>query len=62
MGKRTGVITDHEGLAQLTLQELDKEIRRCKLRLKIAPTSQLRKAFESRIHWLERYRQRHHES
>lgn len=60
MGKRSGVIDHEEGLAKLSLVELDAEIDRCRTRLKIAPTSQLRKSFESRIHWLEQYRAKHH--
>jgi hypothetical protein len=36
-------------LAKLSLVELDAEIDRCRTRLKIAPTSQLRKSFESRF-------------
>jgi len=60
MGKRSGVIDHEEGLAKLSQAELDAEIERCRTRLKIAPTRQLRKSFESRIHWLERYRTQHH--
>jgi hypothetical protein len=62
MGKRSGVIDHEDGLAKLTLAELDAEIRRCKLRLQFARSQQLRKAFEKRVHWLERFRQEHHES
>jgi hypothetical protein len=61
MGKRSGVIEHEEELATLTLAELDAEIRRCKLRLKFATSRQLRKAFEKRVHWLERFREKHHE-
>ena len=60
MGQRSGVIDHEEGLAKLSLAELDAEIERCRMRLKIAPTSQHRKSFESRIHWLERFRFNHH--
>jgi hypothetical protein len=60
MGKRSGVIEHEEGLAELSLAELDDEIARCRMRLKIAPNSQQRKAFERRIHWLERFRAKHH--
>jgi hypothetical protein len=60
MGKRSGVIDGEEDLAKLSLAELDSEIDRCRMRLKLAPTSQLRKSFESRIHWLERFRVKHH--
>jgi hypothetical protein len=59
MGKRSGVIDDEEDLAKLSLAELDSEIDRW-MRLKLASTSQLRKSFESRIHWLERFRAKHH--
>jgi hypothetical protein len=60
MGKRSGVIDGEEDLAKLSLAELDSEIDRCRMRLKLASTSQLRKSFESRIHWLERFRAKHH--
>jgi hypothetical protein len=60
MGKRSGVINHEEGLAKLSRAELDAEIERCRVRLKIAPTSQLRKSFEGRIHWLERFRANQH--
>lgn len=60
MGQRSGVIEHEEGLAKLSLAELDAEIERCRMRLKIAPTTLLRKSFESRIHWLERFRIKNH--
>ncbi|CAH0353621.1 hypothetical protein [Sphingobium sp. CECT 9361] len=60
MGKRSGVIDHEEGLAKLSLAELDNEIARCKTRLGIAPSTQQKKQFESRIHWLESFRQRYH--
>lgn len=59
MGKRSGVTDHEESLGKLGLVELDAEIDRCRTRLKITPTRQLRKSFESRIHWLERYRAKH---
>lgn len=59
MGKRSGVIDHEEDLAKLTLVELDAEIARCRMRLKISPNRQLQKSFESRIHWLERFRAKH---
>jgi hypothetical protein len=62
MGKRSGVIDHEDGLAKLTLAELDTEIARCRTRISLAPNSRLRKAFESRIHWLESFRERHHSS
>lgn len=60
MGKRSGIIDHEEDLAKLGLAELDAEIGRCQMRVKIAPSSQFRKSFESRIHWLERFRFNHH--
>jgi hypothetical protein len=59
MGKRSGIVEHDEGLARLTLAELDGEIARCQMRLKIAPTDQLRKAFKSRLRWLEKFRAEH---
>jgi hypothetical protein len=61
MGKRSGILDQEEDILKLSLCELDAEIRRCKGRLKIAPTSYLRKAFEKRIHKLTRIRTRHPE-
>ncbi|MBA4050556.1 MAG: hypothetical protein C0472_01475 [Erythrobacter sp.] len=61
MGKRSGVIDHEEGLARLTLAELDAEIARCEMMRKIATTARGRKSLESRIHWLERFRARHWE-
>ncbi len=60
MGKRSGVIDHEDGLAELSLAELDLEIARCRVRLGIAAGSRQRKQFESRIHWLEGFRTRHH--
>lgn len=61
MGKRSGIIDHEEGLAKLSLAELDAEIARCEIRRKIASSAQLRKRFESRIQWLQRFRARHGE-
>jgi hypothetical protein len=60
MGKRSGIIDHEEGLASLSLAELDREIARCRTRVEIAVNNRQRKQFESRIHWLESYRHRHH--
>lgn len=60
MGKRSGVIENEEGLARLSLAELDAEIARCKMRLRFTTSRQQQKAFESRIRWLERFRENHH--
>jgi len=58
MGKRSGVINHEEVLAKLSLADLDREILRCRVRLGIAANTRQRKQFESRIHWLESYRER----
>ena len=62
MGKRSGVIDLEDGLARLTLAELDAEIARCRMRLGIAPNRRAQKAWKSRIHWLSRFRAKHHEA
>jgi hypothetical protein len=59
MGKRSGVIDHEKGLERLSLAELDAEIARCRLRLSIASNRRQRKDFESRIHWLQRFRAKH---
>ena len=58
MRTRSGVTDDEESLAQLSVAALDKELARCKIRLKLASTSQLRKAFTSRIRKFERLKER----
>jgi len=61
MGKRSGVLDNEEDIMKLSLEELDEEISRCSIRLGIAPTSNLRKSFKKRIHWLTKLRTRHPE-
>jgi len=58
MGKRSGNIDHEDGLAELSLTDLEREISRCRVRLGIAANTRQRKQFESRIHWLESYRER----
>jgi len=58
MRTRSGVINDQDDLSRLSLEELSNEIVRCEMRLKIAPSRQLEKAFESRIRKLNRIRDR----
>jgi hypothetical protein len=58
MGRRSGIIDDEEGLARLSPAELDQEIVRGERRLRLAPNERLKKAFQARIHWLERFRER----
>lgn len=60
MGKRSGIIEHEKDLAKLSLVQLDEEIGRCRRRLAITPSDRQRKSFESRIHWLERFRTLHH--
>jgi hypothetical protein len=60
VGRRSGVVENEDDLVELSLVELDDEIARCKMRLKFAPGNPQRKAFEKRIHWLERFRDKHH--
>lgn len=50
VGKRSGIIDHEDGLAGLSLAELDREIARCRMRIGIAANSRQRKGFESRIH------------
>ncbi|MFC3711444.1 hypothetical protein ACFOMD_02610 [Sphingoaurantiacus capsulatus] len=61
MGKRTGVLEHEADVLKLTLAELDAEIARCEMRLRIARTAYLSKEFEKRIHWLQRIRFHHYE-
>jgi hypothetical protein len=58
MGKRSGVVEDEASLSAFSLEELDREIARCKVRLDLASSRELEKAFEKRIHKLERIRTR----
>lgn len=62
MGKRSGVLDHEKDLTKLSLAELDNEIARCKMRLRLAKTAYQRKAFESRVRWLVRFRERHHDT
>jgi hypothetical protein len=61
VGKRSGVIEDEDKLTKLSPQEIDEEISRCEMRLRLAPTSRLKKAFQSRIHWLKRFRRKNND-
>jgi hypothetical protein len=58
MGRRSGVVDDEEGLSAFSLKELDQEIARCKRRRDLAGGREVEKAFEKRIHMLERVRRR----
>ena len=57
MGRRSG-IPDHEhDLSNLTLDDLNAEIARVKLRLEHVPNTYLRKEFFRRLKWLEGHRE-----
>jgi hypothetical protein len=58
MGRRSGIVDDEKDLSALSLKELDREIARCKQRRGLAGGCELEKAFEKRIHMLERVRTR----
>ena len=58
MGRRSGVIQDEEDLSAFSLEELEREIARCKQRRDLAGSRVLEKAFEKRIHMLERVKRR----
>lgn len=58
MGRRSGVIDDEESLSTLGLKELDRKIAYYKLRLDLAGGRVLERAFEKRLHKLERIRRR----
>src|SRR5262249_7368928 len=58
MGRRSGVVKDEQDLGCFSLKELDKEIARCKQRRDLAGRREVEKAFEKRIHMLERVRTR----
>jgi hypothetical protein len=58
MGRRGGVVDDEENLTAFSLEELDREIARCKQRLDWAGSRVAEKAFEKRVHKLERIRRR----
>jgi hypothetical protein len=58
MGRRSGVIQGEEDLSAFSLKELDREIARCKQRRDLATARLVEKAFEKRIHMLERVRRR----
>jgi len=58
MGRRSGIVDHEEGLSTFSLKELDQEIARCKQRRDLASGRELEKAFEKRIHMLERVRKR----
>jgi hypothetical protein len=58
MRRRSGVLTHDEQLLKLSLGDMDKEIARCEMRRKIAPSALLRKAFERRLRQLRRIREK----
>jgi hypothetical protein len=53
MGKRSGVPHTDDELAKLSREELDAEVQRSRVRLKIAGSAKEAKRWHKRIHWLE---------
>ncbi|NYT40501.1 hypothetical protein HZY97_07020 [Sphingomonas sp. R-74633] len=53
MGKRSGVPHRDDELAALSLEELQAELARARLRLTIPTSAKMTKLFHKRIHWLE---------
>jgi hypothetical protein len=53
MGKRSGVPHRDDELAKLSRLELDAELRRSRIRLRIAPSAESAKEWQKRIHWLK---------
>jgi len=53
-------INDTESLSKLILVELSYEIERCKARMRMASNAIAKKAFATRIKWLEALRISHH--
>jgi hypothetical protein len=58
MGRRSGIVRDEQDLSTFSLEELDREIARCKQRRDLAGGREVEKAFEKRIPMLERIRRR----
>ena len=56
MGRRSGIVDDEKDLDAFSLKELDQEIARCKQRRDLPGGREVKKAFEKRIHMLERVR------
>jgi hypothetical protein len=53
MGKRSGVPHRDDELQALSREELEAELERSRLGLRIAPLARLAKQWNKRIHWLE---------
>ncbi|RST31883.1 hypothetical protein HMF7854_14325 [Sphingomonas ginkgonis] len=53
MGKRSGVPHTDEELAALSLEELQTELQRSRMRLSIPQSTKMSKQWHKRIHWLE---------
>ena len=58
MGRRSDIVDNEADLSTFSLKELDQEIVRCKQRRDLATGREVEKAFEKRIHMLERIRKR----
>ena len=53
MGKRSGVPHRDDELDNLSNEDLQAELDRSRMRLRIAPSTKMAKQWERRIHWLE---------
>ena len=53
MGKRSGVPHRDDELERLSLEELQAELERSRVRLSIAGSAKMAKQWHKRIHWLE---------
>ena len=53
MGKRSGVPHTDEELERLTVDDLEAELRRVRVRLTIPGSAKTAKQLHKRIHWLE---------
>jgi hypothetical protein len=60
MGKRSGLPETKEGVAKLTLEQLNAEIARCLSGAKRGGTSQGRKSYFDRLVWYEKMREELH--
>ena len=53
MGKRSGVPHRDDELEKLSNDELQSELERSRMRLSIAPSTNMAKQWQKRIYWLE---------
>jgi len=53
MGKRSGIPHRDDELEKLSLEQLQAELERTRIGLRIAPSAKMAKLYHKRIHWLE---------